>query len=387
MVEIKIDTLNAELLKVEFPFDEISQNMVRNVQGRRWSKSRKCWVVPNTRGSIVQIGQIFGKEYCVFSKEIITKYKPNVTVDEINQYFSRVKKVWKNNVNYTESINHPIIVELTRNMRVRNYSYRTISSYRGHLIRLIHFFSPKQLSEITKESFEAYLDFLVRKNRLSGSSLNVLINAYKYYRENILRLPQTPFFEMPKIIKPRQLPEVLSKTEVEMILNATKSKKYHAIFCLIYSAGLRLSELTNLKISEINKHNKTIFIKNGKGKKDRYVVLSDKILELLRTYYTICKPKVYLFENELTEEPLEGRSIQIVFRNVLKQCKIKKNASIHTLRHSFATHLLESGVDIRYIQELLGHSNIITTMRYTHVHSKALQNVVSPFDSLLFNNS
>jgi len=227
----------------------------------------------------------------------------------------------------------------------------------------------------------------VSKRQLSYSSLNVLINTFKYYREKMLGIDAVSFYEMPKIIKSRQLSTVLSKEEVELILQKTTNLKYRAIFSLIYSTGIRINEAINLKITDIDKYNKTIFVKNGKGKKDRYVVLSDKILQFLREYYVNYRPKVYLFENELTEEQLNERSIQIVFSQVVRLCQLNKNATIHTLRHSFATHLLESGVNIRYIQELLGHSDLATTMRYTHVRSEALQQVNSPFDSLNINLS
>jgi integrase/recombinase XerD len=178
------------------------------------------------------------------------------------------------------------------------------------------------------------------------------------------------------------LPEVLSVQEVELILQKTSNTKYRTLFSLIYSTGLRISEAANLKIGNISSHNKTILVKNGKGKKDRYVILSDKILEMLREYYKLYRPKDYLFENEFDHEPLCSRAIQREFSRIVYKCKIKKHVTVHTLRHSFATHLLEAGVDIRYIQELLGHADINTTMRYTHVHSKALKNVTSPFDKL-----
>jgi site-specific recombinase XerD len=267
-------------------------------------------------------------------------------------------------------------------MQLRNYSYKTITNYRSQLIKLIHYFSPTHIKDISKTDFEAYLHYLVTKRKLSGSSLNVVINAFKYYQENMLGNVRNAYFEMPKIIQPQQLPQVLSISEVKMVLENTKSLKYKAIFSLIYSTGIRLGETTKIKIAHINKDNKTIFIKNGKGKKDRYVILSDNILKLLRTYYLAFKPKVYLFEDEYDQEAISERSIQKVFTNVLRSCKLKKEVSIHTLRHSFATHLLESGTDIRYIQELLGHADIKTTMRYTHVSSDALKNVVSPFDKL-----
>ncbi|GGD82283.1 integrase [Emticicia aquatilis] len=386
MIEILKDRNESDLLMVRFS-DRSSNPIIMKVPQRRWSRSRQAWVVPNTRQSVSMIGQLFGKNNCKFSKEIILQYKPNISKAEINQYFARFRKSWSNKPTYSEIYKHPIIAELGQNMRVRNYSHKTITNYRSQLIKLIHYFHDTELKNITKAQFEQYLDFLVSKRKLSASSLNTVINAYKYYRENMLGLEKTSYFEMPRIIKAKQLPKVLSKEEVELILQKTTSLKYRAIFSLIYSTGIRIGEATNLKIADINRYNKTIFIKNGKGKKDRYVALSDKILSLLREYYAAHRPKEYLFENEFEDEPLSERSIQIVFSNVVKQCKLNKEASVHTLRHSFATHLLESGVNIRYIQELLGHSDIATTMRYTHVHSQALRQVSSPFDLLNINLS
>ncbi len=384
MVNIYIDKRDSSLLLVQFS-DISSNTIITKIPNRRWSRSRGCWVVENTRHNVVLIGNLFGKDNCNFSQEIIYKYKPNITIDEINEYFSKTKKTWKNSTIDREDYKHPVILAVTQNMRIRNYSYKTISNYRSHLIQMIHFFSPKALSEISKTEIEDYLAYLVNKRKLSGSSLNVAINSIKFYQENILKRPSRGLFALPKIIQPKQLPEVLSVQEIELILQKTSSQKYKTIFSLIYSTGLRISEAANLKIGNISGHNKTILVKNGKGKKDRYVILSNKILEMLREYYIHYRPKEYLFENEFDYEHVSERTIQDVFSGVIKNCKIRKNATVHTLRHSFATHLLEAGVDIRYIQELLGHADINTTVRYTHVHSKALKNVTSPFDKLNIN--
>jgi integrase/recombinase XerD len=385
MINIYIDKRDSDLLLVQF--DDINSNqIVTKIPNRRWSKSRNCWVVENTRHNVVLIGNLFGKDNCRFSNEIIVQYKPKVTQEEINQYFSKFNnKPWANKPLVREDYQHPIIVALAKHMRVRNYSYRTICNYRSQLIKLIHYFSPTPINEISKETFETYLHYLIRKRKISASSLNVVINAYKYYRENLLGIPNKEYFDTPKILQNKQLPEVLSEEEVSNIIQKTTNLKYKALFSLIYSSGIRINEAAKLKISHINRYNKTLFIKNGKGKKDRYVILSDKILHLLREYYKIYRPKEYLFENDYDCEPLCVRTIQRVFASVVKNCKIKKQVGIHTLRHSFATHLLESGVDIRYIQELLGHSDINTTMRYTHVHNDALKNVKSPFDKLNIN--
>lgn len=384
MIKVKIDTKETDKLLVEF--DDINSNcIIAQIPQRRYSRSRKGWLIPNTRHNVSLIGHLFGKDYVLFSKEILLQYRPEITIEEINQYFAKFRKSWVNTPTYREDFRHPIILTLTRNMRVRNYSYKTISNYRAQLIRMIHYFSPIEIKEISKAQFEQYLDYLVVKRKLNSSSLNVIINAYKYYREKILGIETKEYFEMPQILKAKQLPNVLSKEEVEIFLSSIESLKYKAIFSLIYSTGMRLGEVTKIKFSHINRYHKTIFIQNGKGKKDRYVGLSAKILELLEEYYLKYRPKAYLFEDDHFEEPLSERTLQIVFKSILKSTKIQKNATIHTLRHSFATHLLEAGVDIRYIQELLGHSDIKTTMRYTHVHSQALREVQSPFDRLNIN--
>jgi integrase/recombinase XerD len=382
-VKIHIDKKDETLLSVWFA-DLSSNHLIQQIEGRRFSRTRKCWIVPNNRHNVIQIARLFGKENCTFSREVILKYKPNATEEEIQKHVNNPsKKVWTNKPVYNaETFRHPIIVEVVRHMQIRNYSYKSIQNYRTQLIMLIHYFNPDSIATINKEQFEKYLDFLVNKKRLSASSINVVINSFKYYRENLLGEQKYEHFELPKILKARQLPQVLSQIEVERILLNTRSKKYKALFSFIYSAGLRLNEAINIKMSDINRYNKTIFIKNGKGKKDRYVILSPKVHLMLQEYYKEYRPKEYLFENDFNNEPLGARSVQIVFDNVVQQSGIRKKTTIHTLRHSYATHLLESGVDVRHIKELLGHADLNTTLRYTHVFNKDLQDIVSPFDRL-----
>lgn len=383
MIEILHDNIDNDLLCVRFSFDPIANNLINQIAERRWSKSRDCWLVPNRRDIVIQIGKLFGKSNCTFSQKIILQYKPEASAEEINQYFSRFKKAFYQKVINRDDYLHPAIIALVKSMKVRNYSYKTIKNYRYQLVRIIHFFKNKPLENISTEEFNEYLYFLAEKKKLSGSSINVAMNTFKYFIENILNR-ESQYYQFPNIIKPKQLPEVLSTDEVTKIIKNTSSIKYQTIFMLIYSAGLRVSEATNLKIRNISKENRTIFIKNGKGKKDRYVPLSDKLLVQLRAYYVKYRPVEYLFENDLEGGPISDRSLQYVFSDVLKHCKINKNASIHTLRHSFATHLLAQGTNIRYIQELLGHSSIITTMRYTHIENNILKDVKSPLDSLDF---
>jgi integrase/recombinase XerD len=187
------------------------------------------------------------------------------------------------------------------------------------------------------------------------------------------------------IYRPKQqklLPNVLSKEEVKMILNAHYNLKHKAMLSLIYSCGLRCGELLNLEPAHIDSKRKVIIIKQAKGRKDRIAPLSEKIIEMLREYFIACKPEKYLFEGQKKGSKYDARSLQSVLKQALEKCKIKKPVTLHWLRHSYATHLLESGTDLRYIQEILGHTSSRTTEIYTHVSNREIQRIQSPFDSL-----
>jgi site-specific recombinase XerD len=184
--------------------------------------------------------------------------------------------------------------------------------------------------------------------------------------------------------KEKFLPEVLSEEEIAKIINATENLKYKAILMTIYSAGLRVSELTNLKIKDIDSSRMQIRVVQSKGKKDRYTLLGHKTLEILRKYITVSKPKEWLFEGK-EGEPYAPRTIQEILKKSVDKVGLKKKISVHTLRHSFATHLLEAGTDIRYIQSLLGHSSGKTTEIYTHITTKGFDQIKSPLDNLKIN--
>jgi site-specific recombinase XerD len=192
------------------------------------------------------------------------------------------------------------------------------------------------------------------------------------------------FFEIPRPKKPILLPKLLNETEITKLFNALPNKKHKAMLFTAYSAGLRVSELVNLKIADVDSERMQLFIERAKGKKDRYVNLSPVLLDILRNYIKEYKPKPrnYLFESEQTGTAYPARTVQQIFANAKQKAGIRKDIGIHSLRHSFATHLLEKGTDIKYIKEILGHFNIKTTERYLHVTRKKLVNIVSPFDDL-----
>ena len=215
--------------------------------------------------------------------------------------------------------------------------------------------------------------------------MNGAINALKFYYGTVLK--KKFIYEVKRPKKDKKLPLVLNKTEVSNILSAVLNLKHKALLMMVYSGGLRVSDVVRLKVKDIDRERKLIYIKSGKGRKDRYTILSDTALDALREYWKEYKPSNWLFPGAKPEKHITIRTVEKVFDNACKKAKIAKNVSIHSFRHSFATHLLESGVDLKYIQELLGHKSSKTTEIYTHVSNKAIGKIRSPLDSLNINSS
>lgn len=227
--------------------------------------------------------------------------------------------------------------------------------------------------------------YLVTDRKVSTSHQNQAINAIKFYFEKV-KGGEKKYYHVDRPIREKALPEVLSEEEVSQILKCTRNLKHKAILMTIYSGGLRISELINLKIKDIDSERMQIRIEQGKGNKDRYTILSVKTLQILRKYIVNEKPFLYLFEGygSSKEKPLKysARSIQAILKQSLKLAGVQKKATVHTLRHSFATHLLENGTDLRYIQSLLGHESPKTTQIYTHITTKGFNQIISPLDKL-----
>jgi len=265
-------------------------------------------------------------------------------------------------------------------MKLKDYSIRTLKTYTSMLRLYMNFYRTRALDDLSDEDIREYLLYLVDKKNVSQSYQNQAINAIKFYYEQVLGRPtQTYYLQRPK--REVKLPSVMSEAEVLLLLKQVDNLKHKAALSLIYSAGLRVGELINLKICDIDTSRSQIRIHQAKGKKDRVSLLSLNILKLLRQYYKEYRPNEWLFEGQYKGRYSAG-SIEAVFRKAKKAAGIKKQATVHTLRHSFATHLLERGTDLRYIQELLGHQSSRTTEIYTHVTDKGFKNIISPFDNL-----
>ncbi len=248
------------------------------------------------------------------------------------------------------------------------------------LAGFLEFYSGKDPVDITEADIREYLLYLIEEKEVSMSYQNQAINAIKFYYEQVLGRPvKTYYIQRPKT--GRKLPNVLSEQEVQMILKHTANIKHKAILSLIYSAGLRRGELINLKPADIDSKRMYVKIRGGKGDKDRYSILSEKVLELLRKYFREYKPKEWLFEGQFGGQ-YSATSIQHILKDAVHRAGIRKRVTVHTLRHCFATHLLEHGVDLRYIQELLGHQSPKTTEIYTHITQRGLGKIKSPLDNL-----
>jgi site-specific recombinase XerD len=273
-------------------------------------------------------------------------------------------------------------LKVREELLLRNYSHKTIKSYSSCLRAFVNYFKPVHPRNISNEQIRKFLLFLIEEKKWQASTINQMFNALRFLYVELYKLPFI-IDSIPRPKKQKKLPDILSQEEVINIFNSVDNLKHKTLLMLIYSAGLRVGEAVRIKIGDIDSIRKLIHIRQAKGKKDRYTLLSDTVLEMLRKYYKQYKPKDYLFEGGNGRIHLAERSIQNVFQRAIVNINIKKKVTVHTLRHSFATHLLEAGIDLRYIQELLGHSSSKTTEIYTHVSKKSISEIINPLDKAL----
>lgn len=321
----------------------------KHLKGARWSATLKTWHLPYTEEYRVKFG------IAIKSKQVAVRV---LSVESLRQCEHFV--CW---------------------MRSKRYSESTIKTYTEAIRIFLQFFSAKALNEIGNDDIITFNNGYILKNKLSASYQNQMVNAVKLFFQTVqnrkLNIEQ---IHRPK--KPKTLPNVLSKEEIKTILEAHGNIKHRAMLSLIYACGLRRSELLNLKPADVDSKRGILLIKQAKGKKDRIAPISAKTIEMLRDYYKAYKPQAWLFEGQTKGEQYSEKSLENVLKQALQKINIKKPVSLHWLRHSYATHLLENGTDLRYIQKLLGHNSSKTTEIYTHVSTKSLQNIKSPFDDL-----
>lgn len=273
-----------------------------------------------------------------------------------------------------------LIQKFENRLKAQRFSPNTISNYSSALKMALREMKKTGENALPLELVERYINYKITEHNISPSYQRNIIAALIKYHDLVLEECLPAEYLYPKR-KQSKIPEVLSQQEVKRLFSVISNIKHKAILQTIYSGGLRMSEVLNLKVNDIDSDRMTIKIRQSKGAKDREVMLAEKLLALLRIYVIEFKPSEYLFEGQKGGK-YSSRSVQQIIKKGLQKANIKKNATAHTLRHSFATHLLESGTDLRYIQEFLGHKSIQTTEIYTHVTSVGKSNVKSPLDTL-----
>ncbi len=263
--------------------------------------------------------------------------------------------------------------EFLQKLELKKYSNSTVKNYVHSFERFINYYKDRELFSINENDIRLYLQKLIKEEK-SNSYVNMAINAIKFYYEIVLSMPNR-FYSIERPRKESKLPKILSKEEIVLIINHTNNIKHRCIVSLLYSSGLRRNELLQLRLTDVNSKRMVIRVEQAKGNKDRYTVLNKSVLDDLRKYFKIYKPKTYLFENPNSENKYSSSSVLQIVVKAAENAGIKERVTPHMLRHSFATHLLESGTDIRYIQLLLGHSSTKTTEIYTHVATNSFTNI------------
>lgn len=347
----------SDCIAIRGHFDSSLESVVRNFPDRRFSKTHGCW-------------------YVEYSDDVFERLRAALEMHaqvEISGQFDKPLKALE------EQVIDVGLPEGYHECLVRNrYSDSTSKIYEAQMIKFLRYIWPKGALEITRELIDAYMVYLVGERKVSTSTQNTAINAIKFYLEQVMKGDRTIYYvERPR--KENTLPTVLSVEEVCRLLEATKNLKHHCMMMLLYSAGLRVSELLALRWEDVDEGRMLIRVRCGKGKKDRITLLSRVALGSLKQYVALYKPKGYLFEGAKGER-YSARSVNEFIHKYSRLAGLSKVVSAHTLRHSFATHLLEQGTDLRYIQVLLGHESSRTTERYTHLTTRGFTGLVSPLD-------
>lgn len=362
-----------ERLALRFTHNNDITNAIRKLSERTFSGSLKAWHVPGSKAVLQEVLEIL-KRF-----EAVVNYH-----SDFNKPLAKSQTLQPGPAQRLPALNEvaaPKEEQFKKWMHSKRYSENTVSTYTDALVIFLRYFSAKAINEINNQDVIDFTNYYLLANKFSASYQNQMVNALKLF----FAIVESKKIEVERIHRPQReqkLPNVLSKEEVKQILNAHRNLKHKAMLSLIYSCGLRRSELLNLKLEHIDSKRGLVIIKQSKGKKDRVLPLSLKILEMLRSYYQAYKPKKWLFEGHKGEVQYDERSLANVLKQALEKLKFTKPVTLHWLRHSYATHLLEAGTDLRYIQELLGHSSSRTTEIYTHVSTKSLQQIKSPFDDL-----
>jgi len=360
MTRITVEAGDPGLVIVRIPFDTELLTKIKTIKGRRWHHKEEYWTIPETQDLVDELTELFAPE----ALDIHPSLRPDkfeIKGAEINE--RKIMDVFEDG------------------LKLKGYSQKTRKAYLGHIKRFLNFYGIKT-PELEETEVRKYLLHLLEEQETSSAYINQAISALKILFKDVFKKPRVTI-SVPRPKKERKLPDILSQQEIYRLMEAIDNNKHRAIMFLIYSAGLRVGEVVRLKINDIDSERNLIHIRQAKGKKDRYTILSQVALAALNIYIEQYHPENWLFPGAQPGRHLHERSVQKVFDGAWEKAGIKKDVSVHTLRHSFATHLLEAGTDLRYIQELLGHQSSKTTEIYTHVSKRDIGRIQSPLDRIL----
>ena len=337
------------------------RGILEGIPGCRWERIAG-WYIPRTVEHWQKLQRLFGVTQIEIRKESTLKPVPMAADAE------QLPEAHKD-----------ALLKVLEKLMLKRYSPNTMKTYRLGLVLFFHAHRDIKPEEITEEMIRRYLLEGVRERRWSEATQNSYVNAIKFYYEKVLGGDRKVYDIRARAAE--KLPGVMSQEEVKQLFGVVDNLKHKLMLMIIYGGGLRVSELVNLRKDDIHIDRMQLFVKGGKGKKDRYTLFSKKLLVWLQQYVKAYHPVYWLFEGQDYGQ-YSVRSVQAVFRQAVSRAGVNPYATVHTLRHSFATHLLENGTDLRYIQELLGHASSKTTEIYTHITRKGEEKLRSPLDDL-----
>ncbi|MCB0820590.1 MAG: tyrosine-type recombinase/integrase [Bacteroidetes bacterium] len=380
-VNIREHKADACFMQVHLPSRFSFTDRIRRFSFSRYSRDAQCYLLPATPDVLNTLKLMFEEDKLKWDIELPESYLKSSNAPsrkKLSLTAGRERLLHQ----VPESV-RPALEDMINMMMAKNYSSSTIKAYGGWMVRLMLDHDYRDPSEYTEREVIRYISGLMMSG-LQSASGHSMVNAIKFYYRDVLRLKGWQL-ELPRPKKEKKLPSVLTKAECLRIFEQLENNKHRLLLLMTYGSGLRLGEIVHLKWGDILFAEYKIHIKSAKGKKDRHVMLPAMIVDQLMHYREFQKRNSsndYVFEGQMAGEPYSERSVQQVMKRSLFKAGVEKKATVHTLRHSFATHLLESGTDIRYIQHLLGHSSIKTTTIYTHLSSRKVGSISSPLDTL-----
>ena len=357
-------------MKVEFPYSALVKDTVKNFKGMRWSRTHRCYYVPYSRSLFLEFYAYLRKHHYFVDYEQVASTRPMPKLRKVEPRITKPELLKGDSIIYFK--------EYKEYLTGLRHSASTITTYTNFIADFLLFVGNRPLGSIDNTMVQRFVEQLVINKGYSISSHRQLISAIKHFGERFTICGiEVTNLQRPK--RQKRLPVVLSQQEVIMLLQSTANLKHRMALALIYSAGLRISELLKLKTGDIDLGRRQIRIHQAKGRKDRYVILAESIVPLLQNYLATYRPPNYLIEG-VGGGPYSAQSVRNFLRRSCRKAGIKKHITPHSLRHSYATHLIENGVGLRYVQELLGHTKPETTMIYTHIAKKDLLQIRSPLD-------